>query len=139
MPRGRPFLPGQSGNPKGKPKGAISKKRREVQDIAHRLAITPAELMLRRMVELWERGTDEAKDKAVEVAAMVAPYVHPRLAAQQLNVQQEPAVISGEPMTVEEWQEMVAGQRSDTNGASTGLGGEGDRSGPTPHGRRSDG
>ena len=105
------FKPGQSGNPKGKPKGAISRQRRAVQAIAEELGITPAEVMLRRMVELWERGTDEARDKAVEVAAMVAPYVHPRLAAQQLHVQQhEPAVILGEPMSVEEWQAMVAQQ-----------------------------
>jgi hypothetical protein len=101
MPR---FQPGQSGNPAGKPKGAVSKQRRAVQAIAEELGITPAEVMLRRMAELWERGTDEARDRAVQIAAMAAPYVHPRLAHQRLEVEErEVAVIRPEPLSMEEW------------------------------------
>jgi hypothetical protein len=75
-----------------------------VQAIAEELGITPAEVMLRRMAELWERGTDQARDRAVQIAAMAAPYVHPRLAHQRLEVKQpEVAVISLEPMSMEEW------------------------------------
>ena len=33
--RGKPFQPGQSGNPNGKPKGAISKINREVREMIH--------------------------------------------------------------------------------------------------------
>jgi CO/xanthine dehydrogenase Mo-binding subunit len=99
-----PFQPGQSGNPMGKPKGAISKQRRAVQTIAEELGITPAEVMLRRMAELWERGTEDARDRAVQIAAIAAPYVHPRLAHERLEVEQrEIAVISPEPLSVEEW------------------------------------
>jgi hypothetical protein len=69
------FKPGQSGNPKGKPKGAISKldkaQRAKALD-----GLTPLEYMLSIL-------RDETKDEAVRMAAAkdAAPYVHARLAS----------------------------------------------------------
>lgn len=40
------FKPGQSGNPAGKPKGAISKRKRSVLDTVERLGIDPFEVLL---------------------------------------------------------------------------------------------
>lgn len=70
----------------GRKKGAfarLTETRRErlvAAAVADRL---PLEIMLERMRELWNRGTEEDKDKAVSLAIDCAPYMHPRLAAVQ--------------------------------------------------------
>ena len=105
---------GQSGNKGGRPKGTPNKKTLDLQATCLRLGITPAEVMLRRMNTLWKRGTEEAKDQAVQIAAMVAPYIHPRLAAQQLVVHDERSIIDGKAqpaLSSEAWEAEAAEQR----------------------------
>lgn len=115
---GNQWKAGQSGNPKGRVKGIPNKKALDLQAECVRLGITPANVMLRRMAALWKKGTDESKDKAVEIAAMVAPYIHPRLAAQQLVIENR-AVIDGKasaPMSSGDWEKMAKEQTTPPSG-----------------------
>ena len=104
------WVKGQSGNPQGKAKGTLSKKTLDLQATCAKLGLTPMDVMLRRMGALWKRGTEESKDAAVQIAAMAAPYIHPRLAAQQLVVEHVPAVIDGKPLSSEAWEAEAAKQ-----------------------------
>jgi hypothetical protein len=43
--------------------------------------ITPLELMLRHMRDLWDEGTKDSKAAAAKLAVDVAGFVHPRLSS----------------------------------------------------------
>ena len=76
--------------------------------------ITPIEVMLNAMRELWDKGTSEAKREAARIAKDAAPYVHPRLASidQTINEPQRFVVRIPEPCrTAEEWEESVRAGR----------------------------
>lgn len=89
----------------GRKAGAVTKKTREVAERAHELGITPLEVMLGTMRELWgkaESGAVDVSDDgkkimapmdyrllAAEVAQKAAPFVHAKLANVEANVQGE--------------------------------------------------
>jgi acyl transferase domain-containing protein len=64
--------------------------------------ISPLELMLEVMHDLWREGDRLA---AFACAEKIAPYLHARLAAveQKVESQVRQTVINGEPMSMEEW------------------------------------
>lgn len=62
----------------GRPKGAATKKTREIADRAAEEGITPLEVMLEAMNHFRSAGELE---KAAGIAKDAAPYMHPRLAA----------------------------------------------------------
>lgn len=96
MPRGG-FRPGA-----GRPAGAVTKRTRAIADRAMAEGLTPLDVMLRAM---REHATAERWDDAAKIAALAAPYMHPRLSAVDLNSENETVVyqISDEPMSAAEW------------------------------------
>src|SRR5258708_268435 len=104
----------------GRPKGAATKKTAEIRDIAAAEGITPLEVMIRTMRERWDTND---RPGALEAANMAAPYMHPRLSAQQLE--HSGSVASGgidrpPPQSREEWlaakrAELLAGAAAQGN------------------------
>ncbi len=106
MPRGRPFQPGQSGNPNGRPAGALATRTLQLREKARKLGCDPLEVMILEIRDLLRaasaigNGGSELDDdeqiakaamarrafrtQAVEVAAKLAPYLHPKLATIEL-------------------------------------------------------
>ena len=112
---------GQSGNKAGKPKGTLSRKTLAIQELVAKLGISPAEVLLTLMadevgvyrskaVKVTEEMKASARIRAAELAAMVAPYVHAKLAATVVKVEEKPSIIDGKPMTDDEWAVMAAAQ-----------------------------
>jgi hypothetical protein len=62
----------------GRPNGATGKKTKQIISAIESAGIMPRDVMLYVMREHFNKGKYDA---AVAVAAKVAPYVHPRLAA----------------------------------------------------------
>lgn len=64
--------------------------------------LTPLEVMLRAM---REHATAERWDDAAKIAALAAPYIHPRISAVDLKSESETVIyqISDEPMSTAEW------------------------------------
>jgi len=60
----------------GRPPGACNVRTREIADQAIAMGLSPLEVMLAAM-RVWVEAGDY--ESAVTVAAMAAPYVHPRL------------------------------------------------------------
>jgi hypothetical protein len=60
----------------GRPKGATTKRSREIADRAALAGVMPLEIMLQGMCFYWKAGN---LDKAVAIAKDAAPYMHPRL------------------------------------------------------------
>lgn len=75
-----PFQKGQSGNPRGKPKGAQAKATLKREQEIAASGLTPKEYLLSVM-------RNEGKDEAtrLDAAKAVAPYVHPRLTSMALS------------------------------------------------------
>ncbi len=71
--------------------------------------ITPIEVMLNAMRELWDQGTPESKREAAAIAKDAAPYVHPRLSNidQNINETQPYAYVLEPCRTAEEWEAEV--------------------------------
>ena len=65
----------------GRPLGSKNRRTAEIARAAAVSGITPIEVMLGTMRELWAQGTPEAKREAAEIAKDAAPYIHPRLAS----------------------------------------------------------
>ena len=86
----------------GRPPGAATRKTREIADRAASEGLTPLEVMLRAM---RDHATADRWDEAAKVAAMAAPYVHPRLAAVDLKSEGTLTIndVSDQPLTVDEW------------------------------------
>lgn len=70
------FQPGQSGNPKGKPKGTLHKTTKQRLEMIEKYKITPLEFLMSVMI-------DEANpmNERIDAAKAAAPYTHPKLAA----------------------------------------------------------
>jgi hypothetical protein len=82
------WVKGQSGNPKGRPKGSRNKRTRTLQAKAIEAGVLPIEVMLgavahfrRRARRVKEPERSELLERAAAIAAKVAPYIHPRLAS----------------------------------------------------------
>jgi hypothetical protein len=60
----------------GRPKGATTKRSREIADRAALAGVMPLEIVLQAMRLYWEAGNH---DKAAAIAKDAAPYMHPRL------------------------------------------------------------
>ena len=106
----------------GRPPGSKNQKAADIAQEAIEMGITPIEVMLTAMRELWNEGTPEAKRDAAKIAKDAAPYVHPRLASiDQTNHEQQRYVIyAPEPcLTTEEWEARVKAGRFDTRTVGT--------------------
>jgi hypothetical protein len=76
----------------GRPRGSKNRRtlaRETIMGLVAATGKTPLEVMFDRMHELLKRDDEESKREAVEVAAMAAPYVHPRLASQTVSATTE--------------------------------------------------
>ena len=94
----------------GRPPGSKNRKSSEIAREAMEAGITPIEVMLSAMRDLWDEGTSEAKREAARIAKDAAPYVHPRLASidQTINEPQRYVIVAPEPCaTAEEWEANV--------------------------------
>jgi hypothetical protein len=60
----------------GRPPGSKNQRSAEIARQAVEAGITPIELMLKAMRDLWDEGTSEAKREAAKIAKDAAPYVH---------------------------------------------------------------
>ena len=82
------WVKGQSGNAAGRAKGCRNKHAREIEEQARARGMTPLEVMqgtvehlLRRAAREKEPVKSELRVQAAEIAAKIAPYIHPRLSA----------------------------------------------------------
>lgn len=85
----------------GRKPGSANKKTRAIADKAAAEGITPLEVMLETMRNLYQAGDFVA---ASGVAKDAAPYMHPRLS--QIEQKSEVTVqkaVSADPLTPEEW------------------------------------
>ncbi len=96
MPRGG-YRPGA-----GRPVGAATKRTRAVADQAAAEGLTPLAVLLRTM---RDHAAADRWDEASKVAAMAAPFVHPRLAAVDLKAEIRVTLcdVSDEPLSHDEW------------------------------------
>jgi hypothetical protein len=79
-----PFQKGQSGNPAGKPKGALRKATAKREAEIRASGLTPLAHMIAVLQD--ENSSKEDRRWAAQAAA---PYVHPRLSSIDAKVQQE--------------------------------------------------
>jgi hypothetical protein len=77
--RGRPFKPGASGNPRGRPKGSRNKRTRAV---IHEAEVSGQELPLHYMLRVM-RDPNAPVQRRDEMARAAAPYLHAKLAPAQ--------------------------------------------------------
>jgi hypothetical protein len=68
-----PFKKGQSGNPRGKPKGAVSKVDREFRETVRMLLEENADNVAIWLRQVAEKDPDKALDKLVRLAEFAAP------------------------------------------------------------------
>lgn len=122
------FQKGKSGNPAGRPKGALGKTTRAIAERVAKEGVTPLEVLTQIMRERWTfyqqelkkplEGRDvQALAKAVEGAILAAekaaPYMHPKLAAIEHSGEVEHSYVARTPAvsnSVEEWQKQYAPQ-----------------------------
>ena len=83
-----PWVKGQSGNPAGRAKGCRNKRAREIEEQGRAKGMTPLQVMqgtvehlMLRSARVKEPLKSELRVRAAEIAAKIAPYIHPRLAS----------------------------------------------------------
>jgi hypothetical protein len=93
----------------GRPPGSKNQRTVEIARAAVEAGITPIEVMLNAMRDLWDQGTPESKREAATIAKDAAPYVHPRLSNidQNINEAQPYAYVLEPCRTAEEWEAEV--------------------------------
>src|SRR5262249_40212107 len=72
--RGRPFKPGKSGNPHGRPRGSRNKRTRTLLEAAQSGGELPLDYMLRVM-----RDPNVPAKRRDEMAKAAAPFLHSKL------------------------------------------------------------
>jgi hypothetical protein len=77
--RGRPFRPGQSGNPRGRPAGARNRRTLDAITAAEAEGELPLEFLLRTM-----RDPKVDLPTRLDVAKAAMPYLHARIAPTQV-------------------------------------------------------
>lgn len=97
----------------GRPPGSKNQRSANVARQATEAGITPIEVMLSVMRELWEEGSAISKREAAKIAKDAAPYVHPRLASIDQTVREASRFVIHAPMpcSVEEWEANVKAGR----------------------------
>src|SRR5262249_503452 len=87
----------------GRPVGSKNQRTAEIARAAAEEGITPIEVMLGAMRELWAVGTPEAKREAAEIAKDAAPYIHPRLASIDQTIKEDrPFAVLPAELSIEE-------------------------------------
>src|SRR5262245_28997417 len=74
--RGRPFKPGISGNPRGRPRGSRNKRTQTLLEAAQTGGELPLDYMLRAM-----RDPSAPAKRRDEMAKAAAPFLHSKLAS----------------------------------------------------------
>ena len=72
--RGRPFKPGASGNPRGRPRGSLNKRTQTLLEAAEAGGEMPLDFLLRLM-------RDPHSPRRLEAAKAAAPFLHSKLSA----------------------------------------------------------
>jgi hypothetical protein len=96
----------------GRPKGSRNKRTLELIQRAEAKGISPLDLMLEAMHDLWQEGDRLA---AFACAEKVAPYLHARLATveQKVEAQVRQTVVNGEPLSIEEFDRLYGVKRGE--------------------------
>src|SRR5262249_33323749 len=105
----------------GRPVGSKNQRSADIARTAAASGITPIEVMLGTMRELWAQGTPEAKREAAEIAKDAAPYVHPRLASIDQTIKEDrPFALLVEPCSnAQEWENTALKRPSKTSHPAT--------------------
>ena len=106
----------------GRPPGSKNQKTADIAQEAVGAGITPIEVMLSAMRDLWDQGSAEAKREAARIAKDAAPYVHPRLSSIDQKVSERPRYVVRVPepcLTTEEWEARVKAGRYNTRAVGT--------------------
>src|SRR5215471_8895940 len=86
--RGRPFKPGASGNPHGRPRGSRNKRTQALLEAAQNGGELPLDYMLAVM-----RDPKAQARRRDDMAKAAAPYVHSRLASiENPGLNEEPGI-----------------------------------------------
>ena len=103
----------------GRPPGSTNQRSAEIARQASEAGITPIEVMLSAMRQLWEEGTSTSIREAARIAKDAAPYVHPRLASIDQTVREATRFVihAPQPCSVEEWEANVLSGRYGPNTA----------------------
>jgi hypothetical protein len=97
----------------GRPLGSKNRRSAEIARAAAEDGITPIEVMLGAMRDLWQEGTPEAKREAAEIAKDAAPYIHPRLASIDQTIKEDrPFALIPEQVSLGEWEVTYGGKRA---------------------------
>ena len=92
--RGRPFNPGTSGNPHGRPRGSRNKRTRALLEAAQTGGEMPLDYMLGVM-----RDPSAAEKRRDEMAKAAAPYVHAKLSSIEHSPPQGEPKVAGIEVT----------------------------------------
>jgi hypothetical protein len=88
--RGRPFKPGASGNPRGRPRGSRNRRTRALVEAAQAGGELPLDYMLRVM-----RDPNATAKRRDEMAKAAAPFLHSKLASIENPKIQEGSMLTG--------------------------------------------
>src|SRR5262245_27796106 len=88
--RGRPFKPGTSGNPHGRPRGSRNKRTQALVEAAQNGGELPLDYMLRVM-----RDPNAPSKRRDEMAKAAAPFLHSKLASIENPKIQEGSRLTG--------------------------------------------
>jgi hypothetical protein len=94
--RGRPFRPGASGNPRGRPRGSLNKRTQTLLEAAEAGGEMPLDFLLRLM-----RDPRVPIARRLEAAKASAPFLHPKLSAVEAMLTSTASEASPEKFIVE--------------------------------------